>query len=80
MKPRPPWALRRAHCRKRSKGVCEDRSGDCICICICRYLLILFFDCFFDFFFWQQRTEQACEVRREIIRLGVKCPTGLDRA
>lgn len=31
MKPRPARGLRRARGRKRSKGVCEDRSGDCIC-------------------------------------------------
>lgn len=32
MKPRPAGGLWRAHGRKRSKGVCEDRSDDCICI------------------------------------------------
>lgn len=31
MKPRPAGGIRRARDRKRSKGVCEDRSGDCIC-------------------------------------------------
>lgn len=38
MKPRPARGLRRARGRKRSKGVCEDRSGDCIC----RYGIELF--------------------------------------
>lgn len=28
---RPARGLRRARGRRRNKGVCEDRSGDCIC-------------------------------------------------